>query len=131
MSGKGKGFVWHDYLTAYNTAWKGLVELDAPSHKLKSMDEPALLVETFESPCENPEEAYMHKEAWEKLSEEAKTVAKLIFESPMEILECLMAEKYHKISKHKIKIYLIKKLGWKSKSVKRCFAELKDFASDF
>jgi hypothetical protein len=130
MAGKGKGFVWLDYLTVYENVWRnGTVSLDTivygneesqPGHLTRFLD---LLVDG------NPgqEETAIKRDMFLKLSEEAKEIIMIVLEGPKETIEAITSEKYNVISKQRIKKYLEKK-GWKRKTVNRCFEELKVFA---
>jgi len=133
MSGRGKSFVWLDYLTAYEVAWhEGVVSLDTPTNRSNSGDQQdsgMIFLDTFESDIPSPENILIKKEAFLNLSEEAKEVILLIFNAPQEILDCFFTAKYHKISRDKIYQFLIQNKHWNRKVVNRCFKELKDFSS--
>ena len=133
MAGNGKHFVWLDYLTAYQTAWYGLVELDEPiSAQSKGMHENVdmLRMDTLENETMSQEETYCKKEAIENLSEEAKEIIDLVFNAPAEIIACFITPKYNKISKDKIRDFLLDK-GWNQKIIKKCFAELRELCNEF
>jgi hypothetical protein len=124
MSGNGKHFVWLDYLTAYEIAWKGgIVSSDAPLP-----DGETRFVDSMESESPSPENILLRKEAFRDLSSEAKEVVLLVLNAPQEILDCFFAPKYHKISKEKIGQFLVQQRGWKRRIVDRCFQELKEFS---
>lgn len=117
------------WLMAYETVKNGMVELDKPvGHN--GVDNDLLMVDTIESGMLSPEEKYLKKEAYEKLSKEAREVIETILGAPTEILECFMSVHYNKINKRKIKTYL-KTNGWNRPTLKKCFAELKLFCSEF
>ena len=134
MAGNGKHFVWQDYLTAYQTAWYGLVELDEPvrmiNKALSGEDTELLRVDTFTNSAMSQEETYCKKEAIDQLSEEAKEIIDLVFNAPAEIMACFITPKYNKISKEKIHDFLLDK-GWNQKIIKKCFAELRDLCNEF
>lgn len=138
MSGKGKSFVWLDYLTAYEVAWHGgIVSLDAPisgaGSEAYSPQGPGYgmrFLDSMESDLPSPEDTLLKKEAFTSLSAEAKEVILLILNSPQEILDCLLTPKYNKISKDRLWIFLTTTKGWKPKVVTKCFKELKEFSSD-
>lgn len=77
----------------------------------------------------NPEKIVIKKDLTTKLSDEAKEVITLILKGPAEVLEMFMTEKYHTISKGKIRQYLIDN-GWKTHKVEKVFSELKVFVTD-
>ena len=117
------------WLMAYETVKNGMVELDKPvGHNVGDAD--LLLVDTMESGMLNPEETCLKHEAYEKLSKEAREVIETILNGPAEIIECFMSVHYDKINKRKIKTYL-KANGWNRPTLKKCFAELKLFCSEF
>lgn len=126
MAGKGKSLVWLDYLAAYETAWHGMVELDCPVTE----DSGVTMKDMMASRFEDPEENLIKKDSLASLSSESKEIIDLIFNAPSEVLACFITPKYNKISKNKIKEYLIKE-GWLEVTVSRCFKELKDLCSDF
>jgi hypothetical protein len=133
MSGHGKSMVEYDWLTAYETAKKGLVELDEPFEKdrgegFSKVD--LLRIDTMETDIILQENLVMKKEAYTQLSSEAKEVIEMIFNAPAEILECFMAPKYNKVSKNQIKNYLLIN-GWNPNIVRNCFAELRSFVANF
>ena len=131
MAGRGKSMVEYDWLTAYETARLGMVELDQimPSRDGGgSMDftRGELLESTTIS---SPEEILLKKEAFLSMSQEAKEIVQLIFNAPQEIIDCFMTETYEKVSKKKIKEYLIIN-GWHPNTVKKCFGELREFTTN-
>lgn len=139
MSGTGKHFVWLDYLTAYEVAWRGgIVSLDAlisgtsssQSYPPQESGYGMRFLDSLESDLPSPEDTLLKKEAFTSLSAEAKEVILLILNSPQEILDCLLTPKYNKISKDRLLIFLTTTKGWKPKVVAKCFKELKEFSSD-
>jgi hypothetical protein len=133
MPGHGKSFVFYHYLTAYNTCWKGIEELDEfiRGNEFSPSGEGIRRIDLLETDLMSPEETLIHKDALEKLSSEAKEVIILIFNAPKEILETLAADKYDKVSKRKIRDFLIREKGWERANVKKCFRELKLLFKDF
>ena len=75
MSGKGKGFVWLDYLIAFNLGWKqGLVSYEEnPIYNLDMQ-----LEVSSHSNQDSQEKIAIKKDLTEKLSREAKDIIKLI-----------------------------------------------------
>jgi hypothetical protein len=133
MSGNGKHLVIYDWLTAYETGIKGMIELDEPIQTNKRGrfgDIETLRIDTMESPITSPETELIKKDEYLALSLEAKEIIEMIFNAPKEILECFMTPTYNKISKGKIKEHLVSH-GWSKKQIKDCFGELKKFASNF
>ena len=111
MSGKGKGFIWQDYQTAYETAWHGLIALDEPVHDIESgpvgggHGTAAYITRMDQMPTEemSQEDVYIKKDLYQALSQEAKEVIMMVLNAPKEILECFMTPKYDKISKDQIR----------------------------
>lgn len=79
----------------------------------------------------NQEEEFMKKEAFDKLSAEAKQVINLILNSPSEILEKFKTKKYKLYSKELLKSYLKENLYWKKPKMDRVFSELTLYANQF
>jgi hypothetical protein len=141
MSGHGKGFVWQDYLTAYEVAWHdGIVSLDAPisgaspqqSHFIQEPEYGGMrFLDSMKSNLPSPEDTLLKKEAFLSLSSEAKEVVMLVLNSPQEILDCFFTPKYNKISKDRIWKFLSENKGWKPKVITKCFQELREFSADF
>jgi len=138
MSGNGKHFVWQDYLTAYEVAWReGIVSLDAPisgnstKQSYEPQDNSIRFLDSMESDLPSPEETLLKKEAFLCLSSEAKEVILLILNSPQEILDCFFTPKYNKISKDRIWAFLSENKGWKPRTIAKCFQELREFSTDF
>lgn len=133
MAGHGKSMVQYDWLTAYETATKGMIELDEPihvDHRGSGGDVKTYRIDTMESPIVSQESILIKKDAYLALSQEAKEVIEIIFNAPKEILECFVTDTYDKVSKRKIKNWLLTQ-GWNRKKVRFCFAELRDFSSNF
>lgn len=127
MSGKGKGFVWFDYLIAFNLGWKqGLVSYEEnPIYNLDMQ-----LEVSSHSNQDSQEKIAIKKDLTEKLSREAKDIIKLIINGSEEVLREIKGDRYNIISKDKIYVFLRKK-GWKRKTIDTAFAELKNFVSEF
>jgi hypothetical protein len=127
MSGKGKGFVWFDYLIAFNLGWKqGLVSYEEnPIYNLDMQ-----LEVSSHSNQDSQEKIAIKKDLTEKLSREAKDIIKLIINGPEEVLREIKGDRYNIISKDKIYVFL-RKQGWKRKAIDGAFAELKNFVSEF
>jgi hypothetical protein len=127
MSGKGKGFVWFDYLIAFNLQWKqGLISYE--ENPIYNLD---LQLEVSNSNHQaNTESLIIKKDLTEKLSKEAKDIIKLVLQSPEEVIKELKGDRYNIISKDKIYIFL-RKQGWKRKKIDGAFLELKKFVSEF
>ena len=75
-----------------------------------------------------PEEACVKRDSFEKLSEEAKDVIKLILDCPAEFLEMIWPKKTY--FKDRVLVpYLRKRLGTMGR--RRVMDELREFVSDF
>lgn len=129
MAGNGKHMVWHDYQTAFETVFHGIVELDEPIGMENGSREVTRL-DMMESSYTSPEDEIIMKDSFSHLSKEAMEVINLVLNSPMEVIECLKTPKYDKISKRKVRKYL-EKNGWETRKVKSCFEELREFCSEF
>jgi hypothetical protein len=132
MSGHGKSMMVYDWLIAFETAFHGLLELDKPIAKDRGEgpgEVYVLMVDRMETEIPSAEETFLRKEAYSSLSKEAKEIINIVLNAPDEIMECLTCPKYNKISKSKIKTYLMGQ-GWNRQKVKSCFAELKGYASE-
>lgn len=131
MAGNGKHVNPYDYLTVIQTCQKGVVELDKPISKGRAHDSDIVTLLDLMS-CEEPsqEDSVMKRDGFSKLSKESKEIIDIVLNSPSEIIECFTTPKYNKISRDKIKDYLVKQ-GWNEKLVKGCFKELKDFCTAF
>jgi hypothetical protein len=77
----------------------------------------------------NQEEEYLKKEAFEKLSKEAKDVINIVLGSPAEILEKFKTSKYNLYSKELLKRYLKEKFNWKKPKMDRVFVELASYTN--
>jgi hypothetical protein len=121
--GTGKKMMIYPWLCVYNSMHYG--DIPYNEHPDENDQESIVLPSR-----ENQEDLVIKKDLAEKLSSEAKDVVRLILNSPSEILEMFMTEKYRTISKRKIGQYLIEK-GWKQTKVDRIFSELKVFVTDF
>ena len=77
---------------------------------------------------ENPEERYFFKEILQGLSQDAKEVVKIVFETPLDLFNLIISEKkeydIRKNSRNKIQIYLREK-GWTYCRIWRAFKEIK------
>lgn len=73
------------------------------------------------------ESLLLRKEAFEKLSDEAKETALLILETPVEFLEALFTPKWRSFSKEKFKLFLRKRNGWSRKQTKAVLKELNNY----
>lgn len=133
MAGHGKSFVWQDYQTAFEIAYKeGMESADDFVRKSQNLFDASTdirVVDTFENPCVSPETAVIKKDLISQLSEEAKEIILIVLEGPKEVIEAITSEKYNCISKQRIKQYLEKK-GWRPKTINRCFEELKHFSEE-
>jgi len=76
----------------------------------------------------NPEKDYSKREAFQKLSDEAKEVVETILDAPLEITELITTSVFGLYSKTLIRKYFLKK-GWKNQNVEKVFKELSTFIS--
>lgn len=120
--GTGKTMMFYPWLTVYNSMHYG----DIPYCENVEEDDKESITLPSDS---NQEKSLIKKDLAEKLSEEAKEVIALILNSPVEILETFMTEKYKKISKEKIKEHLVIN-GWHQRKVDKTFSEIKTFVTD-
>ncbi len=77
----------------------------------------------------NQEEEYLKKEAFEKLSREAKQVIDIVLNSSSEILEKFKTSKYNLYSKELLKGYLKEKFQWKKPKIDKVFVELSTYTN--
>jgi len=130
MAGNGKHVNPYDYLTVIETCKKGVVELDRPVIKGKMYTEDVTALDMMPGIDPSQEELIIKRDSFSKLSKESKEIIEIVLNSPADIIDCFITPKYNKISREKIKAYLVKE-GWNDKTVKTCFQEIKDFCSAF
>jgi hypothetical protein len=126
MSGNGKHMLEYSWFTAYQTAKYGLVEFDK---EISMGTQTITRVDIEPSSLPSPEDIAIKNSAFRALSTESRQIVKLILEAPQEILDCLKAPKYNKISKRNIFVFL-RSEGWTRQEIQTCFKELKTFCSE-
>ena len=121
-TGRGKTMTFYPWLTVYNAIHYG----DIPYNEYPEEDD----MESITLPSNsNQEKEIIKQDLFDKISKEAKEVIALILNSPTEIIETFITEKYKKISREKIKNRLIIN-GWKQQKVEKVFSELKTFVTN-
>lgn len=128
MAGTGKKAVWHDYQVAFEAVWRGLEELDKPVLTKAGNGQTLLFGETLPSKGYSPEEIAIKKDAYTRLSSDAREIFDIIVEAPAEIINALKTPKYNKISVRKFSAFL-KEGGWSCQDIENCFSELREFLS--
>ena len=124
LTAKGKATNLYSYLTVYQTMRYGDIPYFEQSVPRENQEEIML------PSSSNQERDIIKKDLFAKLSSEAKEIINIVLNSPNEILEIFKTPKYNLISRNKIKEYLVSN-GWKTKSVKKAFSELKEFVMNF
>jgi len=89
------------YITAFNIIYGANLSINTVEHD----EEEGLII--LKSETLTPEKILIRKQSFNSLSEEAKEVIQLILNSPSEILDLLKTPKQKRITKVKIRKYLI------------------------
>ena len=121
---KGKSIDIYAYLTVHQTMKYG----DIPyfEQSIFEDEEGSPRIEIMLPGSLNQEREVIKKDLFTQLSNEAKEVINIIFNSPNEILETFKTPKYNLVSRKKILDHLISN-GWNPKCIKKVFKELKIF----
>lgn len=77
----------------------------------------------------NQEESYLRKEAFEKLSDEAKEVINVLLNSSGEILQMICTSKFGMHSKRLLEKYFHENKGWKNKKIEKTFKEITHYVN--
>jgi len=77
-------------------------------------------------PQDDIEKKVIQKDFFDHLSKEARGIMEMIFNAPDEIIQTFTTNTYNKISKRKIKKYLMKN-GWRRKEILFSFMEIKQY----
>lgn len=79
---------------------------------------------------QNLEKEIIKKDAFEKLSQEAKMIVNHIYFAPDEVLKMLTTPQRNRITKGSLNIYL-REIGYPIKTVTKVFRELTEFVKTF
>lgn len=76
----------------------------------------------------NQEKEYLHREAYQTLSEDAKEVIRTILSSQKEVLDMILTKKFRHYSKNLLINYFRNYRKWSAKRTQKAFVELRNFA---
>lgn len=77
----------------------------------------------------NQEKSFLRREAFEKLSDEAKEVIDVLLNSSGEILQIICTSKFGMYSKRLLKKYFHENKGWKNKKIEKTFREITHYVN--
>lgn len=128
MAGHGKGMVERDWVVGFNLFFN-YSEISIEAETEQWNDKSYILQEMSDNQT-NAETELIKKDCFEHLSNEAKEICNLIFNSSAEVLALIKSPTYNRISQSRIK-KLLKKRGWEELTIYRSFKELTEMTKLF